>query len=144
MKRVWFPTLLLCLASLALLGQKKDEDAIARAVRQLNQAMIDGNQIALEQLTASQLSYGHSSGLIEDKNAYITAIVDGTSGFTSIELTEQTISISGDVALVRHKFTAGTDNKGQQPGTVKLTVLQVWQKQKGKWLLLARQAAKLL
>ncbi len=144
MKRVWFPTLLLCLASLALLGQKKDEDAIARAVRQLNQAMIDGNQIALEQLTASQLSYGHSSGLIEDKNAYITAIIDGTSGFTSIDLTEQTISISGDVALVRHKFTAGTDNKGQQPGTVKLTVLQVWQKQKGKWLLLARQAAKLL
>ena len=144
MKRVWFPTLLLCLASLALLGQKKDEDAIARAVRQLNQAMIDSNQIALEQLTASQLSYGHSSGLIEDKNAYITAIIDGTSGFTSIDLTEQTISISGDVALVRHKFTAGTDNKGQQPGTVKLTVLQVWQKQKGKWLLLARQAAKLL
>ena len=144
MKRVWFPTLLLCLASLALLGQKKDEDAIARAVRQLNQAMIDGNQIALEQLTASQLSYGHSSGLIEDKNAYITAIIDGTSGFTSIDLTEQTISISGDVALVRHKFTAGSDNKGQQPSTVKLTVLQVWQKQKGKWLLLARQAAKLL
>jgi ketosteroid isomerase-like protein len=143
MKRVWFPTLLLCLASLTLLGQKKDEDAIARAVRQLNQAMIDGNQIALEQLTASQLTYGHSSGLIEDKNAYITAIIDGTSGFTSIDLTEQTISISGDVALVRHKFTAGTDNKGQQPGTVKLTVLQVWQKQKGKWLLLARQAAKL-
>lgn len=143
MKRVWFPALLLCLTSLALLGQKKDEDAIARAVRQLNQAMIDGNQIALEQLTASQLSYGHSSGLIEDKNAYITAIIDGTSGFTSIDLTEQTISISGDVALVRHKFTAGTDNKGQQPGTVKLTVLQVWQKQKGKWLLLARQAAKL-
>ena len=143
MKRVWFPTLLLCLASLVLLGQKKDEDAIARAVRQLNQAMIDGNQIALEQLTANQLSYGHSSGLIEDKNAYITAIIDGTSGFTSIDLTEQTISISGDVALVRHKFSAGTDNKGQQPGTVKLTVLQVWQKQKGKWLLLARQAAKI-
>lgn len=143
MKRLWFPTLLLCLASLVLLGQKKDEDAIARAVRQLNQAMIDGNQIALEQLTANQLSYGHSSGLIEDKNAYITAIIDGTSGFTSIDLTEQTISISGDVALVRHKFAAGTDNKGQQPGTVKLTVLQVWQKQKGKWLLLARQAAKI-
>ena len=143
MKRVWFPTLLLCLASLVLLGQKKDEHAIARAVRQLNQAMIDGNQIALEQLTANQLSYGHSSGLIEDKNAYITAIIDGTSGFTSIDLTEQTISISGDVALVRHKFSAGTDNKGQQPGTVKLTVLQVWQKQKGKWLLLARQAAKI-
>ena len=143
MKRVWFPTLLLCLASLVLLGQKKNEDAIDRAVRQLNQAKIDGKQIALEQLTTNQLSYGHSSGLIEDKNAYITAIIDGTSGFTSIDLTEQTISISGDVALVRHKFSAGTDNKGQQPGTVKLTVLQVWQKQKGKWLLLARQAAKI-
>ena len=136
-------SILFTICSIALLAQKKEEQAVADAVRQLNQAMIDGNHITLDQLTAEELSYGHSSGLIEDQPAYITAIVDGTSGFTSIELTDQTIAISDNVALVRHKFSAGTDNKGQQPGTVKLSVLQVWQKQKGKWLLLARQATKI-
>lgn len=124
-------------------GQQKDNQALAAAVNQLNQAMIDGNQIMLDHLTSAKLSYGHSSGLIEDKDAYVTAIVDGIFGFTSIDLTEQTIAISNNVAIVRHKFSAGTDNKGQAPGTVKLAVLQVWQKEKGKWLLLARQATKI-
>ena len=129
--------------SLGLMAQQKEEQALALAVTQLNQAMIDGNHIMLDQLTSGKLSYGHSSGLVEDKNAFITAIVDGVFGFTSIDLTEQTISVTNNVAIVRHKFSAGTDNKGQQPGSVKLAVMQVWQKEKGKWLLLARQATKI-
>lgn len=143
MKSAYFLIIVMMLGSLTLTAQKKDEQAVAEAVKRLNQAMIDGNQMALDEYTADKLSYGHSSGLIEDKSAYITAIIDGTSGFTSIDLTEQTIALSDNVAIVRHKFSAGTDNKGQQPGTVKLSVMQIWQKQKGKWLLLARQATKI-
>ena len=131
------------LPGLALFAQNKDEQAVADAVKQLNQAMIDGNHIMLDQHTSKNLSYGHSIGLVEDKNAFIAAIVDGKFGFTSIDLTEQTIFISNNVAIVRHKFSAGTDNKGQQPGTVSLAVMQIWQKEKGKWLLLARQATKI-
>jgi len=126
-----------------LLAQKNNELAVATAVERLNQAMVDANQMSLDQLTSKNLSYGHSSGLVEDKGAFITAIVDGTFGFTSIDLTEQTISFNGDVAIVRHKFAAKTDDKDKAPGTVKLAVMQIWQKEKGKWLLLARQATKI-
>ena|SRR5687768_15604334 len=143
MKKILLSTLFMLIPFMATLAQNKDEQALDTAVKQLNQAMIDGNHIMLDQLTSSKLSYGHSSGLIEDKNAYITAIVDGIFGFTSIDLTEQTISISDNVAIVRHKFSAGTDNKGQEPGRVNLAVLQIWQKEKGKWFLLARQATKI-
>lgn len=143
MKKILFKTLFMIIPFMTALAQNKDEQAIANAVKQLNQAMIDGNHIMLDQLTSSRLSYGHSSGLVEDKNAYITAIVDGVFGFTSIDLSEQTISISDNVAIVRHKFAAGTDNKGQEPGRVNLAVMQIWQKEKGKWLLLARQATKI-
>lgn len=129
--------------SLSLAAQKKDEQAVADAVKRLNQAMIDGNYIALDQLTSKDLSYGHSSGLVETKDAYITAIVDGVSGFSSIELSEQSIDVVDNVAIVRHKFYAGTDNKDQPPGTLSLSVLQIWQKHKGKWLLLARQATRI-
>lgn len=143
MKKTDLLILILTFTTMSLFAQKKDEAAVAEAVSRLNQAMIDANQISLEELTAKTLSYGHSSGLIEDKDKYITAIVDGTFGFTSIDLTDQTVSINGDVAIVRHKFQAATDDKGKQPGSVKLSVMQVWQKQKGKWLLLARQATKI-
>ncbi|HEU5145764.1 MAG TPA: nuclear transport factor 2 family protein [Chryseosolibacter sp.] len=143
MKTTTFLTFILTFSTMVLFAQKKEEAALAESVKRLNQAMIDANQIALEELTAKNLSYGHSSGLIEDKDKYITAIVDGTFGFTSIDLTDQTIAVSGDVAIVRHKFQAATDDKGKEPGSVKLSVMQVWQKQKGKWLLLARQATRI-
>ena len=136
-------TLALMFPAAITLAQKKDEQALAEAVRRLNQAMIDANQIALEELTSEKLSYGHSSGLIENKEAYVTAIVDGTFGFTSIDLTDQTIALSDNVAIVRHKFLAATDDRGKEPGTAKLSVLQIWQKDKGKWVLLARQATKI-
>ena len=134
---------LILLPSIVASAQKKDEQAVATAVQRLNQAMIDGNQSLLDELTSSKLTYGHSSWLIEDKDAFITAMVDGTSGFSSIDLSEQSIAFTGNVAIVRHKFSAGTDNKGQQPVHVNLGVMQVWQKEKGQLLLIARQATKL-
>lgn len=143
MKSLTLLTTLVLISLHALMAQKKDEQAVAAAVQRLNQAMVDANQIALDELTAAELSYGHSSGLVEDKETYITSIIDGKFGFKSIDLTEQTISVAGDVAIVRHKFSAATDDKGKEPGTVRLSVMQVWQKQKGRWVLLARQATKL-
>ena len=144
MKNLPLITFLMLFPIMALLAQNKDEQAIATAVNSLNQAMIDGNQILLDQVTSEKLSYGHSSGLVENKDAFITSIIDGIFGFTSIDLIEQTISISNNTAIVRHKFSAGTDNKGQEPGKVNLAVMQVWQKEKGgKWVLLARQATKI-
>jgi hypothetical protein len=143
MKRTNLLIFLVTFTTMTLLAQEKDKAAVADAVKQLNQAMIDASQSKLEALTSKNLSYGHSSGLIEDKDVYIASIVDGTFGFASIDLTDQTIAITGDVAIVRHKFQAATDDKGKQPGSVKLSVMQVWTKEKGKWLLLARQATKI-
>lgn len=143
MNKTRFLTFSLLFSFLMLQAQKKDEQAVAAAVLQLNEATVDANQSLLGQLTSEKLSYGHSNGLIEDKAAFIKALVDGISDFTNIDLTEQTIALSNGIAIVRHKFKAGTANKGQQPGTVNLAVLQVWQKENGKWLLVARQATKI-
>ena len=64
------------------------------------------------------------------------------SDFVSIDLTEQTISISDDVAVVRHVLNAKT-NDGGKPAEVHLKVLLIWQKGKSGWKLLARQAIKI-
>lgn len=124
-------------------GQTKDEKAVADAVDLLRTAMINANKTALENLVAEKLSYGHSSGHIDDKKEFVDKIVSGTSDFVSIDLTEQTISISDGVAVVRHVFNAKTNDTGKGPGEVHLRVLLVWQKQKAGWKLLARQAVKI-
>src|SRR3546814_1088294 len=116
MKRPNLLIFVLTLTTMSLFAQKKDQSAVAEAVKQLNNAMVDANQIKLDELSSEKLSYGHSSGLVEDKHNYITNIIDGTLGFTSIDLTDQTISISGDVAIVRHKFQDANDDKGKAPG----------------------------
>jgi ketosteroid isomerase-like protein len=123
------------------MAQSKDSTAVAAAVESLRKAMVDADKAALQNLTADKLSYGHSSGKVEDKSTFVENIVSGRSDFVSIELTNQTIVLSGDAALVRHTLSAAT-NDGGNPGSVKLNILLVWQKQKGEWKLLARQAVK--
>ncbi|AKQ46397.1 hypothetical protein TH63_13425 [Rufibacter radiotolerans] len=136
------------LALLLLIGfttaqaQSKEETKVAAAVEQLKQAMISGDRKALEAITTDALSYGHSSGKIEDKAAFVEALASGKSDFVTMDLSNQTIQVNGKTALVRHQLAGSTNDSGN-PGTVKLGVLLVWQKQHGQWKLLARQAYKL-
>jgi len=122
-------------------SQSKSEKAVAIKVEALKKAMVDGDSAMLDKLTADQLSYGHSGGTIENKKEFISKIVSGKSDFVSIELANQSISITGKTAVVRHKLDAVTSNEGK-PGEVHLLVLLIWQQQHGKWKLLARQAVK--
>lgn len=123
------------------LAQGKNEKAVVKAVERLRKAMVDADSIVLDKLTSDKLSYGHSGGHIDDKKEFIEKIVSGKSDFVSIELIDQTVSISKKVALVRHKLNAVTNDNGK-PGEVHLFVLMVWLRSMGKWKLLARQAVK--
>jgi ketosteroid isomerase-like protein len=120
-------------------AQHADQAAVTEAVETLRQAMVAADRAKLEAIAADGLSYGHSSGRVEDKAQFVAAIVEGRSVFRSITLTEQTVSLSGDAAVVRHILSAETMDGGR-PGTVRIGVLLVWQKQGGAWKLLARQA----
>ncbi|MCW3111917.1 MAG: hypothetical protein JWR18_313 [Segetibacter sp.] len=129
------------LPTIVMFAQSKDEQAVAQQVENLKKAMIDADKSSLENLTSDKLTYGHSTGNIEDKKLFVENILNNKSDFVTIDLTNQTISISKDVALVRHKLDAKTNNDGK-PGEAHLFVLLVWQKTGGQWKLLARQAVK--
>lgn len=126
---------------LAASAQSKEESAVAATIQLLNNAMVDADRIKLDALVSSALSYGHSSGLVEDKQAFMEKIVSGKSDFVSIILSEQTINVQRKTAIVRHILKAQT-NDGGKAGEVQLKILQVWQKEGKSWKLLARQAVK--
>lgn len=123
-------------------AQSTDEKKVTEAVEFLKKAMIDGDKVSLEKIAHQDLTYGHSSGNMETKAMFVEAISSGKSDFKTIDLTDQTVKIIGKTALVRHKLFAETNNGGVA-GTAKLGVLLVFQKTKGQWLLLARQAFKI-
>ena len=122
-------------------AQSKDETAVANAVEKLRKAIIDGNKSELENIVLDKLSYGHSSGYVEDKTEFVDKIVSGKSDFVTIGLKDQTIRVNGKTAVVRHKLDATTQDNGKQ-GEVHLSVLLIFQKENKQWKLLARQAVK--
>ncbi len=134
--------LLILSISLIAVAQSKQEQSVAAAVEKLRLAMIDADKITLESLVADKLSYGHSGGHIDDKKEFLEKIASGKSDFVTIDLSEQTIHVNGKTAIVRHILKAKTNDSGK-PGEVHLRILLVWQKQGGKWKLLARQAVKM-
>lgn len=126
------------------MSQSAEEKRVAQAVESFRKTMVQPDQAAFVKLTSQALSYGHSNGLVEDQKTCIESMITGKYKFTSLELTEQTINITGQTAIVRHHFFAHTHDAGKDPGTAKLKVLQVWVKEKANWVLLARQAVKVL
>jgi ketosteroid isomerase-like protein len=142
MKKIFLSLVALFSICFVANAQTKQETAVGNAVEQLRKAMVDADSVMLDKLVSPKLSYGHSGGLIEGKTEFIQKIASGKSDFVTIEITEQTISISKDVAVVRHKLNAATNDNGK-PGKVNLGILLIWQKQQGSWKLLARQAVKL-
>lgn len=123
-------------------AQDKNKEDVEKAVIQLKDAMLSGQEASLTAISSKNLTYGHSNGVVEDQDAFVYALANGNNNFTSITLSEQTVDVLGKIALVRHNLTGNTHNKGAEPATVNLGVLMVWQKEGKNWKLLARQAFK--
>ena len=117
------------------------EQSVAAAAEKLRVAMIDPTPAALTALVADDLSYGHSGGRVDTKDSFIGDLIAGKSDFVTIAITDQTIKVVGNTAIVRHTLTADTNDSGK-PGKVQIKILGVWQQQGGQWKLLARQAVR--
>lgn len=122
--------------------ENQDVLELEKSVERLRQAMLAGDRVALENLAEAGLSYGHSSGKIEDKTAFVERLASGLSKFTALTFSDLQIAVSGETATVRHFLSGNTADAGKAPGTVQLSILLVWIRQNGEWKLLARQAVK--
>ncbi len=141
MKKIFY-LLLLLLTMQTAQAQSKDSVDVANAVNQLAALMVNPIKADLEVLVSDRVSYGHSGGKIEGKSSFIESLMNGSSDFVKINITDQTIELFGKTAIVRNKLFATTNDAGK-PGEVKLALILVWQKQKKEWQLIARQAVKL-
>jgi len=124
------------------LAETGNEAAVTAAVEALTKAMLQADRAALERLVADQLSYGHSSGLVETKAQFVNVIANRKTVYKSITLSEPSTVMAGDNAVVRHIFSNTTETAGKT-ASINVGILQVWQKQAGNWKLLARQAFRL-
>jgi len=118
------------------------EKEVETRVNELRLALIDPTVANLGEISSMDLTYGHSSGKMENQAQFIEALVSGSSDFASASFENQTIQVKNNVAIVRHNLAADVLDGGKA-NSIKIGVLLVWQKEKGSWKLLARQAYKL-
>lgn len=115
---------------------------IETSVRNLSAAMISKDKSVLDKLTADELSFGHSTGVVENKSEFVNNVLSGPTTFSRIDVSNQSINPAGDIAIVRNISSISGTSKGQ-PLDIKIGVLMVWKKQGDNWKLLARQGFKL-
>ncbi len=118
-----------------------DIAAVAQVVQVCYKAVASKNQQQLEAMLSDQLSYGHSVGRIETKAEFIAAAMSPRTVWKSLAPVDQSITICGDTATVRHVMAGENEREGQS-NTVKMGVMMMLQKQGGVWKMLARQGYK--
>ena len=74
------------LLSVTSFAQSKEFTAVSNAVEKLRKAMISGERAELEACASESLSYGHSSGMVENKAEFVEHIASGKSDFVTIDL----------------------------------------------------------
>jgi hypothetical protein len=119
------------------------EDKVWQRVEALHKAVFETKDSAtIAGLVSDDLSYGHSGGAIEDKKTMVHNASASKTEYKHPDFERLSMKVIGKTAYARFIFRAGSVEKGVET-PLDLGLLQVWQKQHGKWLLVARQAVKI-
>jgi ketosteroid isomerase-like protein len=131
------------LAAGAAHAMTEDEEVVAKQLEAFRKAQMAKDAKALEGLTASELSYSHSDGHIEDKATFVKNATAPGSKFLSLEYQDPWIRVVGDAAIVRFHWVGEGEAADGKKSSTNLAILMNWQKQGGEWKLLSRASTKL-
>jgi len=121
-----------------------DEDAVAKNLEAFRAAQASANAEILASLCAAELSYSHSSGVVEDKATFVANATNGKSKWLSLVYENPTIRVVGPAAIVRFHWLGEQEAVADgKKSSTNLHILMNWQKQGSDWKLLSRAATKL-
>ena len=119
-----------------------DEAAVTQNIETMRQGILQQDKAKLDQVCASQISYGHSDGRSETKEQFINGVMNRKQIQKSLAFPDLKVFVVGNNAVARHIYLGESELDGKQ-NTTRIGALQVWQKQDGAWKLLARQGFRL-
>ena len=132
----------LSLSGSAVGADAADEASVTQSIETLRQAILQQDKAKLDQVCASQISYGHSDGRSETKEQFINGVMTRKQIQKSLAFPELKVAVVGNNAIARHIYLGESELDGKQ-NTTRIGALQVWQKQADGWKLLARQGFRL-
>lgn len=119
-----------------------EEEAVTQAVEALRKAVFTQDKAKIEALVAEQLTYGHSSAVVQNKTEMINGVMTRKATLKSLDYPELKVTVAGNAAWARHLYVSESELDGKIDN-IKIGILEVWRKEGGNWKLLARQGYKL-
>ncbi|HUC16133.1 MAG TPA: nuclear transport factor 2 family protein [Acetobacteraceae bacterium] len=105
-------------------------------------ALLAGDIDALAPLLHRDLRYVHSSGDIENRDAYLAELRAGASSYLEARRSNEKIVVHGETAMVFNQLDMSVIHLGQ-PRQVHSAALAVWVLEQGSWQLIALQSTAL-
>ena len=136
--------LFIILSSFVFAQGKKEKELIGRTYLLSHTVFGTKDSLALEDLFAKTVTYGHSHGNLQTREQAISGISHNQSTYTDTALSNISVIFGDDdVAIVRYLFKATEHTKDGKTVPLNFTMMLVWIKEKGKWKLFGRQAVSL-
>jgi len=115
---------------------------VTKKMQDLRNALLSKDSVSLSALLADDVSYGHSTGLIQTKAQLIRDVMSGFQDYKSIEPSDLNIRIYDNTAVAVLKLKTSLVANGN-PMDLNLSATFTWVKINNAWILVARQAVKL-
>ncbi|MER3498055.1 MAG: hypothetical protein C4308_05170 [Chitinophagaceae bacterium] len=144
MKKTIFIFLFGCFLSAS--AQAQDTQALQMEIMMkifgLKNALINKDSVALADLLAEDVSYGHTNGLIQTRSQLIRSVMSAEQDYKSIDVLDMKVRLYDNTAVVTMKSKIDMIYQGK-PLMMDMNITLVWVRIKGQWKLVARQSVKL-
>lgn len=124
-------------------AQTPQDQEVWSNVEALNTAVfVSKDPLVIARMVSDSLSYGHSSGVLENKTEMVSNAASNKTTYRDIVMEKLGVSITGNTAIARHIFNATQTDKDGKESPLRIGILQVWLKSGNQWTLAARQAVR--
>jgi ketosteroid isomerase-like protein len=141
MRRLVLTAILLTMTAAASAQMGKAEQQVLQAEKERFAAMVKGDKSALEKLIADDVTYVHSTALLQNKDEFIKSVLGGNIDYVSIvpSTADTKIRINGNTAILNGLADVNVIDTGKDR-KIKIRYTTVYTNRAGAWLLQAWQS----
>ena len=122
-------------------SQEKERVEIMMKMLGLRNGLLKADSVSLSGLLADDVTYGHTSGLVQTKRELIHDLMAKVQVYKAVDPAEMNIRFFGNTAIVNMNSHVVVNYQGNVLD-MNMRVVLVWIKQGGDWKLEARQSVK--
>jgi hypothetical protein len=120
-----------------------DTQIIADREAELYRAMLAFDYSALDAILSNDVSYIHSTAVVETKAEYFAGMRRGLYEYGAIDIRSAHTRMFDGVAMTTGVMDMLVGANGSEKGTIRLQHVLIWRREAGTWRLVLRQATRI-